>query len=227
MSVVNAGAVDSGPFEVSLRVDGVIPKNGKTGAGRLPSGMHGELCVQTALPPGPHRLTSYVDEPRAVVEVIEIDNRFELQYVAPAAGAQDQSPATTPAPASSPSPGQPDLVVTAIRVRDQVPDDKDDCKEGKNPVTVVVKNAGTATAGPFVVRITVDEVQGDDIQAYAVVASTDGLEAGQEREVRFDEVKLKKGTHALAAVADYKLTVAESTDGNNDREVAVRCTDDD
>ena len=160
-----------------------------------------------------------MDEPRSVVEVSETDNRSELRYtVAGLAADADQ-----PLPGPSPSPGQPDLIVTAIRVRDQVPDGKDDCKDGKNPVTVVVKNAGPAGAGPFVVRITVDEVQGDDIQAYAVTASVDGIEAGQEREIRFDEVRLTKGQHALAAVADYKRTVAESADGNNDREVIVRC----
>jgi subtilase family serine protease len=220
MSILNAGGVDPGPFATVLRIDGVMPPNGKVEAGRMAPGAAGDLCVEVALTPGPHQLTAFVDEPRGIDEVSDTNNRFDLPYVvSKVAGAQE--------PAPSPSPARADLIVTAIRVRDEVPDGKDDCKDGKNPVAVVVKNDGTANAGSFVVRITVDEIQGDDVQAYAVVESVDGLEAGKEREVRFAEVKLKKGQHALAAVADYKRAVAESTEGNNDREVTVRCQDDD
>jgi len=223
MSILNAGAKDPGPFSTVLRVDGVMPPNGKVEAGQLAPGAAGDLCVEVALTPGPHRLTAFVDEPRGIDEVSDTDNRFELAYTAPKLAAATEPATSAGQPATSA--GQPDLIVTGIRVRDQVPDGKDDCKDGKNPVTVVIKNAGTADAGPFVVRITVDEVQGDDVQAYAVVASADGVKAGQEREVLFPEVRLKKGQHALAAVADYKLTVAEVSDGNNDREVTVRCSD--
>jgi subtilase family serine protease len=107
-------------------------------------------------------------------------------------------------------------------VNGRAPDGKDDCTDGKNDVTVVVKNAGAADAESFVVRLDVDDDQGG-----AEEKSVSGLDAGKEREVHFDDVGLKKGERKLAVTVDAKSSVAESDEGNNQRTVTARCTDDD
>ena len=87
-------------------------------------------------------------------------------------------------------------------------------------MTAIVKNAGTANAGPIAVRLTVD---GDEVGEESI----DELAAGKEREIRFDEVRLKKGERKLTATLDPKNTVAESSEDNNERLVTARCQDDD
>ena len=135
---------------------------------------------------------------------------------APVASPQPKPGAT--GPAANKASGQPDLIVSAIKVNGQAPDGKDDCKDGKNAVAVIVKNAGAANAGPFAVRLDAD---GDT----TVDESVDGLEAGKEREVRFGDVRLKKGEHQLAATLDAKNTVAESGEDNNAKTVTAGCRD--
>jgi hypothetical protein len=147
-------------------------------------------------------------------------------WVVPGAEIHQQGqPAQTdpsPTPKTDPSPApqaarqaQPDLTIGAVKVNGQAPDGKDDCKDGKNRVTIVVKNAGTANAESVVVRLVVGGDQVGD--------ETIGLEAGQEREVRFDDVRLRKGEQKLAVTVDPKGAVAESDEANNERQVTVRC----
>ena len=57
--------------------------------------------------------------------------------------------------------------------------------------------------------------------------SVTGLEAGKEQEVRFDEVRSKKGAQTLTAIADAKQTVDEEKDDNNERKVTAQCKDED
>jgi len=52
-----------------------------------------------------------------------------------------------------------------------------------------------------------------------------GLEAGQDQEVRFENVRLKKGEHKLTVIVDPKATVAEIKEDNNERTVSARCKD--
>jgi hypothetical protein len=239
MDVGNAGPVDAGPFQVVLRIDDTPAPNGLLQAGGLPAGKIGTFCTETSLPTsGQHRLSAAVDEARAVLEQRETNNRLEQTLnltpagstrpqggpgpVVAGAGPANDSATPTPSPAASPSPARPDLTVSAIRVNGQVPDGKDDCKDGKNDVIVVVKNSGTANAGASIVRLLVD---GANDQTSG--KSVPGLDAGQEREVRFDDVRLKKGEHKLEATADAEKTVAESDEGNNARTVTARCNDDD
>jgi subtilase family serine protease len=168
--------------------------------GLLAPGTDYLACVETALPTsGQHVLAAVVDAPRAVTEFNEANNVYEQLYTAPA---------------PTPSAAQADLTVSAIRVNGRAPDGKDDCKDGKNDVTVVVRNGGTADAGNFAVRLVEDK-------------SVPGLDAGKEREVRFDDVRLKEGKYELSATADAKETVAESDESNNDLKVTARCGDDD
>ena len=55
----------------------------------------------------------------------------------------------------------------------------------------------------------------------------DGLEAGQEHEVRFDDVRLNEGERTLLVIADANKGIAESKEDNNELKVTARCKDDD
>jgi subtilase family serine protease len=159
-----------------------------------------------------------VDAPRALPEFNEANNVYEQSYTAPP---QQVPTATQPTPTPpTPSQAQPDLTVSAIRIDGRAPDGKDDCQEGKNDVAVVVKNAGAAKAD-FAVRLGVD---GNDDEAKE--KSVDGLDAGQEHQVRFDDVRLKKGERTLLAIADPKNAITEAKEDNNELKVTARCNDD-
>jgi hypothetical protein len=214
MEVWNAGMADAGTFTIALHVDGLVPPGGAVNAGRLASGASGELCGEVTLPAsGQHELSAVADIGSAVAESDETNNRYVQRYTVQAAAAPNE-------PTAGPEEAQADLTVSTIRVNGQSPDGKDDCKDGKNDVAVVVKNAGTGKAEKVAVRLTADGGE-------AVEETVDGLEAGQEREVRFDDVRLKKGEHTLLAVADSTKAIAESKEDNNELKVTARCQDDD
>lgn len=231
-----------------LAVDGAtISTSGLEG---LAPGQSRERCDWA--PPfaaGRYTLTARVDADGAIPETNEANNEIQQEYVrtiadevrapggsgATTSGANNGQPPpgpvanattgpspapTTPAPRNSNA--NVDLTVSAIRVNGRVPDGKDDCQDGKNDVAVVVRNTGKADAGAVVVRLVVDK--DDDRAANRTV---NGLKADEEREVRFDDVRLKKGEHELEAIADAKEEVAESDEGNNARTVTAACKDED
>jgi hypothetical protein len=254
VGVINAGAEPAGPFRVSLNFDGWAPRNGTIDVGGFGVGQVSTVCTITQHLPttgGSHTWGATVDQEQWVPEMNERDNRFDEPLVlrpgeipgqvsasatgpdpapvaSPAVPLAPTSPTSTPpapapaatSPTSTPSAARPDLIVSAIRVNGQAPDGRSDCKDGKNAVTVVVKNEGTANAGSFAVRLTADGGE-------ALEQSVSGLEAGQEREVRFDDVRLKKGERQLRAIADARDSVGESNEGNNQLKATARCIDDD
>lgn len=212
VGLINTGPEPAGPFQVTLRVDGVIPlRAGKLDAGRLGAAESGQLCAPTDPPAtgGSHRWTAIVDEARRVPEMSELDNRFEQVLV-------------TAAPSPKPGAAQADLTISAIKINGQVPDGKNDCKDGKNAVTVTVKNGGAGSAESFTVRLVTDDARGATLEQ-----SVKHLGASQEQEVRFDNVRLKKGEHTLAATVDPSDTIVESKADNNDLKATAACTSDD
>ena len=218
MTIVNRGDVLAGPFVVNLSVDGKVPADGLYTVGVLGAGLDYLTCVVTTLPTsGQFELAAVVDKARAVNEYNEANNVHRQTFTATSSSSSSSSSTST---SQGQGQGQADLVVSAIRVRDQVPDGKDDCKDGKNPVVVVVKNGGTGKAEQLAVRLKVDGGE-------AVEETVDSLEAGQERQVRFDEVRLKKGEHTLTATVAAKSAVAEANEDDNDLKVTARCQDDD
>ena len=237
MGVQNVGGAGAGPFDASLYVDQTMPPGGTAQVSGLSAQNGGEQCVEVDLPTsGRHTLRAIVDQYRRVDEWDEENNAFESVYEGP----QQEAPSPVgPGAKASPEPvpnassssrgqtatpaagsAQPDLIINAIRVNGQAPDGKNDCNDGKNAVTVVVKNAGTADIEKLEVRLVVD-----DAQAEAVERTVNGLEAGKEREVKFDDVRLKKGEHTLTASVDAKGAVAETNEDNNERKVTARCQD--
>jgi hypothetical protein len=238
VDVANVGAASSGLFTVTIRVDERPLRTVTMPALRV--GDSAEHCVVLSeLPPDRQSLLSFVvDDGRLVAEMDEMNNRIDLAVdrttagsvrpqVGPGPGVVSAEPGTgagsgtnPPTPSSTPTPALPDLTIGELRINGQVPDKKDDCKDGKNDVTVVVKNGGTANAGPFAVQLVVD-----GNSAHAVDTLVPGLDAGKESEVRFDKVRIRQGERVLAATADVKEAVAESNEGNNTRTVTARCKD--
>jgi hypothetical protein len=185
MVIQNIGERDAGPFEVALKVDGVTPSGGTAAVAGLSSGQSWNACVEIPqIAGGRHTLTAAVDQPRAVVEAIETNNVYEQPYTI-----GQRKPSSGPARAS--------LTVSAITVNGQVPDGKDDCTAGKNTVAVAVKNAGDAKLGSLVTRLVLDGAASS-----AQRQSVNDLGAGEVREVRFGDVRLKQGEHTLTVTLD-------------------------
>jgi subtilase family serine protease len=202
MTVLNSGPLHAGTFNVALRVDGNVPPEGIYTISGLASGTTYLACVRTTLlATGQHTIAMSIDDERAIREYNETNNFLELPYSA------------TPSKAGAPS---VDLTVSAIKVNGQVPDGEEDCKPGKNSVTVTVKNGGKDAAGLFTTRLTVDGV---DVAEQSAV----DLPSGQEQEIRFEGVQLKNGEHTLTVLADANSQVAETGEANNVRTVTARC----
>jgi subtilase family serine protease len=190
-----------------------VPPDGRYPVSVLAAKNEYLTCVVTALPAGgQYRLEAVADERRTLTEYDESNNVYEQAYTAPA------GPVAATEPGPTPSPEQADLNIASIKVNGQAPDGKDDCKAGKNEVKVVVKNGGATTADTIAVRLTVDGVQ-------VGTKSVAQLDAGDELELRFDDVRLKKGEHKLAATTDLKGSAADSTQENDWVKVTVRCQD--
>ena len=207
IGVTNHEVHDAGPFEVHLLVNGSLPAGGRFSVDGLKGGTGATLCADTLLPvTGQHSLAASVDVLHTVAEYDETNNYVEMEYTPRSPSTNTQSSAT----------GKVDLTVSAIKLNGQVPDGKDDCRAGKNLVTVTVKNGGKGTAGLFTTRLTVDGV--DVAEQLAV-----DLEAGKEQEVRFEGVQLKKGEHKLTVLADANSQVAETDEGNNPLTVTAAC----
>jgi subtilase family serine protease len=177
------------------------------------------------LPAKQHSLVFSIDQGREIAELSELNNTDSLivEAIAPAGPAPVAAPSPQPTgPQGDPSGAQAghdedqaDLTVRAIRVNGQAPDGKNDCKAGKNDLTVVIKNGGKGEAGRFAVRLGVD---GDNREA-----TVDRLDAGKEREVSFPNLPLTAGQHTLTAAVDPGQSVSESSDDNNDLRVTARC----
>jgi len=176
IAIQNVGGADAGPFDAALYVDNTLPPGATIRAGTLAAFNGVELCVEAELPAsGQHTLRAVVDVYKTVDEWDETNNAYEQAYTGPqqatsppteaenkpapaTTGSDAKSSPSSSVPVTLPAPGQgqADLVVTTIKVNGQVPDGKDDCKDGKNTVTVAVKNAGAGKAATFVVGLDTD-----------------------------------------------------------------------
>lgn len=211
--VLNAGLEDAGPFNITVRIDGGTPPGGKQ---RIPGLLSGETtipCFETDRLPEDraHFVSLGVDEDREVPEMDEIRQRTLLNIPALAPENGTQTP---------PGQAQADLVVTTIRINGKAITAPDACHEGKNDIIATIKNQGSGPAGSFVIRLEVD----DD---HTVEQSLPSLNAGAERDVPFEDVRLKKGERDLTVTVDAKKTVMETNEDNNERKASVKCKDDD
>jgi hypothetical protein len=215
----NIGERPSQLVTLAVRADGALLRAPTLPA--LAMNQITEHCVlRSELPAQQHQLSFAVDEPRQMFETSKVNNRYEMTIPAraPTGAGTGAAPPAPPEPVvaqAEPGGEKAELTVRAIHVNGQAPDGKDDCKVGKNALTVIVKNSGRGDAPSFSVRLSVD---GNDI-----AATVDGLDAGREREVRFESVQLKAGVHTLTAAADAEDAVAESNEDNNELKVTTRC----
>jgi len=220
VSVLNRGAMDAGPFETWLVLNGAIPPLVKAEAGRLGSGQAGELCMNVTLPTtGSHYLTALVDEPRGIFEENDTNNRYAEPYVPPqnATGGGSSSPPSGSGPA--------DLFASGLSVKGEQTNGTSGCDPGRNDITVSIKNLGGAAASSFSVNLTArpegnDDNADDGISLERTVAALNG---GASQDVEFNDVRLNRGLYEIEAIVDARKTVSESDENNNEFKLTVNC----
>jgi hypothetical protein len=218
ITMVNWGPGTAGPFEVTLEVDDTRLPDTRYTVGLLAAKTEYLACVKTLLPSaGQHQITAIVDDALKLTEYNERNNFYSSIFSANGPVSASGVGATAGPPTKPDAAG---LVVSAIKVNGQIPDGKADCKVGKNSVTVAFKNTSSARADGTVVRLRVDDSTADVLEQ-----SVPGLEIGQEREVRFGDVRLKKGEHQLVATVAGKGTADASNADNDALKVTARCVD--
>ncbi|MFN8633237.1 MAG: CARDB domain-containing protein [Chloroflexota bacterium] len=252
-AVQNVELGQAGQFEVILQVDDNTLPDGRGVSIGLSSGDATDVCVEAELPAGPHKLTAVVDPFQRLIEYNEANNSYDQQTAIlqlpptvpstteptqPSKDGQGQPPKENQGQAPSANTGvvppsnqgqnstgnqgqnKPvaDLTVRAIKLNGQAPDGNNDCKEGKNGVVAVVKNAGKGKADGFTARLVVDGADGS-----AIEQQVNGLDAGQEREVRFGDVQLKKGAHTLAVTLVTGKDALDANLDNNGLTVTAKC----
>ncbi|MFC7895771.1 CARDB domain-containing protein [Streptomyces sp. NPDC057381] len=104
----------------------------------------------------------------------------------------------------------PDLTVTGLDWSPADPSERDEVT-----VDVTVRNAGTAPSAPTTAEVTVEG-------ATAGSAEVPALDPGESAEVAVATGTHAAGSHAVAAVADPRDTVAELDDSNNSRTASDR-----
>ena len=252
--VLNAGPVGAGPFDLTLRVDGVVPPNGTANAGGLGAAELATLCVTTTLPTsGQHQLSATVDEARVVPEMDERNNQLGQPFIArtgagagvrPVGGLGGATIATDPGagPNSDPNAGpptdasarpagllQPEVPkpgVIAIPPADlQISALEVKARDGGNCVIHGDRNVVTAS---------IKNTGGRPAGEFAVEvkvgddrrgrATLSGLGTNAERQVVIQNVGVAQGETALQVVVDPDNKVAEDDKNNNTSTVELSCT---
>jgi hypothetical protein len=220
VSVLNRGAMDAGPFETWLVLDGAIPPLGKAEAGKLDSGQAGELCMNVTLPTtGNHYLTALVDEPRGIFEENDTNNRYAEPYNAPQ-NATGGGSSSTPPPS-----GPADLFLSGLSIKGERTNGASGCDPGRNDITVSIKNLGGTEASNFVVQLTArpeesNDNEDDGISQNKIVAT---FNAGASQDVEFQDVRLNRGLYEMEAIVDARRSVSESDEDNNEFKLTVNC----
>jgi hypothetical protein len=223
VGVDNRGTEDSGPFEATVYIDGQPAPTGPAQAGNLKAGAHGDLCIEEILPAtGAYKLSAAVDEARHVSEINERNNAFDQMFLARTTVTEIGPNLTIGQPSGSSAAAA--LAIADIRVRGQVPDGKNDCKEGKNDISVQVENSGAAASGAFKALLTINGDEETDRSAAA-------LDPGKSLNFTFDDVRLKKGNNSLTATLeiDQLGTQTEPTKQQKPitKTVTANCKEDD
>jgi hypothetical protein len=227
-SALNRGEVSSGPFSMLLQLD-----NKDIGTFDYPGLAFSEVVDHCFLIDDPlfgtkESRVRVIVNPRSSGEEpalgeSDFSNNGLIETIPAFRSATGQAQSTAPSMGVITDPGPAggaaaniDLRPTAIQVRGSNASGNNDCDPGANTVTVAIQNRGTGSVGSFTVRLTVD---GDPAGEQTV----DGLQAGQERQVTFNGVDLKKGSHTLTARVDSKSGVAETDEDNNRLRKEIDC----
>jgi subtilase family serine protease len=97
-----------------------------------------------------------------------------------------------------------------------------ECDLGDNQVTLTIKNQGSADIPGFTTRLAIDS-ENDA----AIDQSISGVAAGSSADLKFENVKMKKGEHSLSATADVRNVIAETREDNNTLAATVKCKSED
>lgn len=187
--VKNQGNLAAGPFNVSFSVDGA--GIGTVSVAALDAGASTTLASPVwRAATGSHVVSAEADPDEAVDEGDEGNNQRTTTLVVGV-------------------PSRPDLLVLELSASPATP------TEGREAsFTAVVKNGGTAPAGPFQVEFLVGE-------ASLGKQGVDGLEAGAEAAVASAAWTGVAGNHAVRAVADADAEIVEASEDNNDRTITL------
>jgi hypothetical protein len=228
-SALNRGEAPAGPFSILLQLD-----NKEIGTFDYPGLAFSEVVDHCFLIDDPMFGTKearvrVIVNPRSSGEEpalgeSDFSNNGLIETIPAFRSATGQAQATAPSIGVITDPGlaggttaQIDLRPTAIRVRGSDASGNNDCDPGLNTVTVVVQNRDSGTVGSFTVRLEVDGDPAGDV-------TVEGLQAsGQERQVNFNGVILKKGSHTLNARVDSESSVAETDEDNNRLRKEIDC----
>jgi hypothetical protein len=212
----NAGQQDTGPWQVTIRIDDQDVPNGVQSAGRLPVGVTGKLCLPVTSPRGSHTLSAVADEQRAIAEMDEYNNTFSSQVVRLAGDGPIGQPEVGPSRVSTDT-SRPDLTVATVRVARNADGNGSCVGDSSNYVHTQVKNGGQVAAGAFAVRLAVN---GNLKLEKALVA---GLAAGAALDVKPPTDDLNDGSQEVKVLSDGDSEVSESDETNNSREVTATC----
>lgn len=210
--VINSGMLPAAGFQLQVYGDGALMRS--VAMSELPVGASTSHCVmRTEFSPSSHSLAFRIDEGRQIAEMDEHNNLLIVGINASSAVTSPSSPQPLPAQ-------QAELLVSSMLVNGKPVGGQLDCIQGKNEISVTIKNTGARQADPTVVQIRVDG-------GHAIEQTVPALDGGSTMDVSFDNVRLKKGSHNLTATADAKHAITESTEDNNALTENAVCKDDD
>lgn len=216
LGVENIGQKDSGPFEMTFRLDGAEVPGGKVAGGALPVGQSGKLCLPASVPHGVHTLAVTVDEARSLPEMDEWNNVFERQIVRTAGSDASSGLPDGPGVVKPPDP-LPDLVVGALRAAVNA-DGSGACRgDGPNYLLAEVKNVGEGSSGEFALRFAVN---GSLKQERVYIQ---GLAANGAIQAAIPTDDLNAGSQQVRVIADGDSQVTELDEANNASETTIEC----
>jgi len=186
-----------------------------------------EICANTdPVAAGNHTLSVVVDPDRAIAESDEQNNFFTTSYirrviddaVGPITGGVLE---TSDGSGTGPPPPGPqlNLKVNEIQVKGKKPSGQNDCDPGKNDVTVVIKNDGSAGAMNLVLQLVPDGKTRD-----ALEKSVANINSNQTLNVTFNDVELQSADeHQLLATLFVKKAGSEPDEKLAQLQAEVRC----
>lgn len=186
--VRNGGTFPAPPFRVDFRVDGLA-----LGSAAV-AGLAGGASVEVSSPAwtataGEHHATAFADAGQQVTEANEGNNEGTLAFTA--------------------SPARANLVIDTLRSQPAAP-----APGQLTTFHAMVRNSGTAAAGPFAVSFRVD---GEEVADVGVP----GLAAGASLLVDSPPWLARQGARLARGIADAGQQVMEAREDDNERALAL------
>lgn len=210
--VYNSGSTPSYQFFVLFMLDYVWV--GESSVPKLEPAKTVDTCVLIAARGGDRTVMVDADSRRAIAEPDEADNYREELITWVAVVSSSAPPPVNPAL-------RPDLTVAELVIQTfdrNAQNGSSDCDPGRNLLTAVVRNIGQAESGRSVVRLKIDGQDRRDLDQVLPALPPDGL-----ARIGFPAIELSAGTHQTIVTADPDRQVDESSERNNELQMAVHC----